>query len=211
MNEKVLYPKWFLWLLEHPLLALCFVVIVIAGVPSVMALYLDYRREVSETEKQLNAPPIVIDSGAITPGKLPRNVVRGQIVYVPIYSHVYEGQGKELQLSCTLSIRNTDPKHKMTLSGIHYYNTEGKLIKEYLESPVELAALGTANYFVQQSDTTGGSGANFIVEWVADEPVLAPVIESVMMVRSGTGMTSFVRSATVLKQIDKPGEFLQNE
>jgi hypothetical protein len=37
---------------------------------------------------------------------------------------------------------------------------------------------------VEKTDVEGGSGANFIVEWTAEEAVNRPVIEAVMI---GTG------------------------
>jgi hypothetical protein len=54
---------------------------------------------------------------------------------------------------------------------VRYYNTEGKLIKQYLERPVELSPLASTNFIVERTDTSGGSGANFIVEWIAEKDV----------------------------------------
>ncbi len=40
-------------------------------------------------------------------------VLEGQSVYVPIYSHIYHGDcDKPFDLTATLSIHNTDPKHE---------------------------------------------------------------------------------------------------
>ena len=43
----------------------------------------------------------------------------GQTVYVPIYSHIYSGiKARPFDLAATLSIRNTDPTHAITLVAV---------------------------------------------------------------------------------------------
>jgi hypothetical protein len=43
---------------------------------------------------------------------------KGQTVYVPVYSHIYSGDREQpFYLAATLSIRNTDTKHAITLDG----------------------------------------------------------------------------------------------
>ena len=106
----------------------------------------------------------------------------GQTVYVPAYSHIYSGD-RELPflLTVTLSIRNCDPRHNMTVTVVDYYETQGRLLKKYLEKPLVLVPLESVRYVVAQSDKAGGSGANFIVEWQADQAVNLPIIESIMI------------------------------
>ena len=55
-------------------------------------------------------------------------------IYVPIYSDIYfdETNQKDL-LSATLSIRNTSYSDTLYISKIDYFNTEGSLVKKYLE------------------------------------------------------------------------------
>ena len=38
--------------------------------------------------------------------------------------------------------------------------------------------LGTLELFVPRADTSGGSGANFLIEWSSAQPVSAPLIEA---------------------------------
>jgi len=47
----------------------------------------------------------------------------------------------------------------------------------------------------------GGSGANFIVEWVSDTKVNQPVIEAVMVGIDGQSGISFVRPGFVIQKI----------
>lgn len=106
----------------------------------------------------------------------------GGTVYVPAYSHIYSGNKETpFLLAVTLSIRNTDPNHPIKILTVDYYETQGKLLKRYVSSPFTLNALGTARYIIPQSDKAGGSGANFIVEWEALQPINSPLIETIMI------------------------------
>lgn len=125
----------------------------------------------------------------------------GQTVYVPIYSHIYSGlKGNPFSLAATLSIRNTDLKHSITLVSIKFYDSDGKLVKEYLDKPSELKAMASTRYILPEGDTTGGSGANFLVKWKSQTKVNPPLIEGVMIgTRSGQGI-SFVSRGQVINE-----------
>lgn len=123
----------------------------------------------------------------------------GQTVYVPIYSHIYSGlKGRPFSLAATLSIRNTDPQNPITLKSVKYFDSDGKLVKEYIDKPTELNAMASTRYILPEGDTTGGSGANFLVEWQSPKKVNPPLIEGVMIgTRSGQGI-SFVSRGQVI-------------
>jgi len=124
----------------------------------------------------------------------------GQTIYVPVYSHIYyENQKEVLYLSATLSIRNTDLSNPIIITSVRYYNTEGKLIKQYLERPVELSPLASMDFIVERTDTSGGSGANFIVEWIAEKDVSKPVVEAVMISAASNQGISFVSPGRIIK------------
>jgi hypothetical protein len=129
---------------------------------------------------------------------------KGQTVYVPAYSHIYSGDTEyKFLLAVTLSIRNTDPKNSLTVTSVDYFDTNGKLIKKYLEKPVFLAPMSSTRYVVKESDESGGSGANFIVTWKADQAVHAPIIESVMIgTRSQQGI-SFTSRGQVISEVQE--------
>jgi len=106
----------------------------------------------------------------------------GQLVYAPAYSHIYSGNKENpFLLAVTLSIRNIDPQHSLTLTQVDYYETQGALIKKYLDQPITLDPLESLRYVVPEKDTSGGSGANFLVRWQAAGPVNAPIIETIMI------------------------------
>lgn len=116
----------------------------------------------------------------------------GQRMYVPAYSHIYSGnKEKQFLLTVTLSIRNIDPVHIIEITLVDYYETQGTLLKKYIDTPVKLKPLESLRYIIPEKDKTGGSGANFIVEWHADKPVNRPIIESIMIGTQSTQGVSF--------------------
>jgi len=117
---------------------------------------------------------------------------RGQLVYVPVYSHVYHGdfEGK-IPLTGIVSIRNTDPAQSLTIVKADYYGSDGQLIKSYLSQPMTLKPMASTRFIVRESDTQGGSGANFLVEWRAEVAVNEPIMEGVMIGAAGQQGISF--------------------
>jgi hypothetical protein len=106
----------------------------------------------------------------------------GQSIYIPAYSHIYHGNKEApLLLSVTLSIRNVDPKNSLTITAVDYYETQGKLLKHFLKDPITINPMGSERYVVAQKDNSGGSGANFIVNWHSEKQINPPIIESVMI------------------------------
>ena len=122
-------------------------------------------------------------------------------MYVPIYSHVFYGvKNQSLALSATLSIRNTHPVYPIMITAVEYFDSEGKLLRKYVDSPVQLKAMASTHFTISESDQAGGFGANFIVKWLSGEPVTPPVVESVMIgTRSQQGI-SFVSVGKVIAE-----------
>lgn len=116
---------------------------------------------------------------------------KGQTVYVPVYSHIYGGNHENpVYLAVTLSIRNTDIRNAVTITRADYFDSNGTLVKKYLEAPKVLDALSSTRYVIKESDKSGGSGASFIVQWESKVPVNPPVVESVMIgTRSALGIS----------------------
>lgn len=134
-------------------------------------------------------------STAAAAGDMPA-LTRGQTVYVPVYSHVLHGnqdsRGKadEWLLAAMLSIRNTDPDDSMVVRSVRYFDTKGKLIREYPAGDT-LGPLETKEVFVENRDKEGGSGANFLVVWEAAKPINAPIVEAVHTNFFGTRSVAF--------------------
>ena len=125
----------------------------------------------------------------------------GQTVYVSVYSHIYSGlQGRPFDLAATLSIRNTDPAYPITIVSVKFYDTDGKLLKDYLSEPVRLNAWVSTRYIIKESEISGGSGANFIVRWKSEKSVNVPIIEAIMIgTKLGQGI-SFVSPGQAIEE-----------
>lgn len=120
-----------------------------------------------------------------------RQVATGRRVYVPVYSHIYAEGGREYPLETTLSIRNADVDHSLVVDSIRYYDNEGRLLREYLDRPIVLGPLASTDFLVERRDVAGGVGANFLVDWMAEEAVTEPLIEAVMAMVGGDQAMAF--------------------
>jgi hypothetical protein len=130
--------------------------------------------------------------------------VRGQTVYVPIYSHIYHGDRDKdpFDLTATLSIRNTDPDFSITVTLIDYYDSHGKLLKNFQQTHLTIKPMGSTRVIIRESDKSGGSGANFIVKWESDNNVTEPLIESIMIGTKIQQGISFTSRGQVIKEIE---------
>ena len=128
----------------------------------------------------------------------------GQTLYVPCYSHVYLQDGRSYELSITLSLRNTSQTKNLVVQSVEYYDSAGKLLKSYSDHETVLGPLATAEYFVEEGDASGGSGANFLVTWSSesDEPIQEPVIQALMVGTSGHIGVSFLTDAKLISSPD---------
>ena len=127
---------------------------------------------------------------------------KGETIYVPAYSHIYSGNREvPLFLTVTISIRNIDSRNSIKVTAVDYYESQGNLLKKFIDSPIILKPLESTHYVVPQKDKAGGSGANFIVEWKSDKPVNSPIVEAVM-IASGGGAISFISRGQALIKTD---------
>lgn len=123
----------------------------------------------------------------------------GQSIYVPAYSHIYTGNREQpFLLTVTISIRNIDPDHPIKIIAVDYFETQGKLLKKYIDTPVALKPLGSLRYIIPENDKSGGSGANFIVRWESDKPVNPPIAESIMIGTKSQQGISFTSRGRVI-------------
>jgi len=142
-------------------------------------------------------PPVVKASGEIGGGTTLHG--EGHAVYVPAYSHIYTLGGKPFLLETTLSVRNTDLKRQLIIASVRYFDTDGREARNFLDAPLTLGPLGTAEFLVEAEDTSGGSGANFIVEWSGDDEINPPLIETVMVGLDGAHGMAFVGRGQEIK------------
>lgn len=127
-----------------------------------------------------------------------RDRVRSGRLYVPVYSHIYTKEGTPEDLAITISVRNVSPTRSLILESVEYYSTAGTLLEHFLESQAEIGPFETVEFFIGTRDRRGGSGANVIVSWHADSPVLKPLVEAVM-VRSVTTNQAYAFSTRAIE------------
>lgn len=130
---------------------------------------------------------------------------KGQTLYLPVYSHVYQGSldrkgnADKLLLSAMISIRNRDPKRAIRVTSARYYDTDGRLLREFVTQPRTIGPFGTIELFIERHDDSGGSGANFAVAWEADASVNPPALEAVHAALEGGRAVMFTTTGSPIR------------
>lgn len=115
-------------------------------------------------------------------GQAGEGPLRGQLLYVPVYSEVPYGDKRfTLNLTATLSVRNPDLKNSITLKRVDYFSSSGKLVRSYLNQPLALKPMASTEFIVRETDRSGGISASFLVEWESEHPVTKPYVEAIMV------------------------------
>lgn len=184
MSKQEKQPDWLLWLWERGfVLGSLIALVLLVGVLG-LVYYVDQRLEGLEDRLAYDPPRRYESPKLDAPGAVdvaPESLAVNGAMYVPVYSHVYYDQGRPFLLETTLSIRNTDVSRPIYAKSVCYYDTKGELVKTHLDRLTRLGPLETIEFLVEARDTTGGSGANFIVHWCAAEEVDEPIVEAVMV------------------------------
>jgi hypothetical protein len=118
--------------------------------------------------------------------------------YLPVYSHMYISSENYMKLNISLSIRNTDLSEDLYIESIDYYNTEGKLVKNYISQPHILKPMGTVDFLVELDDMSGGNGAKFLVKFVNKSNVSKPIIQGIMSNIVGNNQVVFITDGQLL-------------
>ncbi len=156
----------------------------------------------------LGSVPFVSPASAHDDGK--PVLTRGQSIYVPVYSKVLHGninktgQPNEILLSSMLSVRNTDPKYPLVLTAVRYYDTDGRVLRDYITTPKTLPPMGSTDFFVEYQEKFGGTGANFIVTWSSSDPINAPIMETVHVYFWGNQSKAFISRGQVIDPHTSP-------
>ena len=138
---------------------------------------------------QPDPPPPVGPAPEAPPGPIAGDSTR---LYVPVYSQIYTRDStRNADLATTLSVRNVDPGAAIEVLSVRYYDSEGRLVRDYLQRPVVLAPLATRSYVVDERGEPGGVGANFLVTW-RGEGASEPLVEAVMISTARSQGISFV-------------------
>lgn len=150
--------------------------------------------------KQQDESSTIIENQKIHDSESEDGCSYGEIIYVPIYSSIFHYKDlRTYELSATLSIHNIDMEKPIKVTKVDYYNTDGELIKNFAKDSLELKPFQTVHFVIEEDDTSGGTGANFLVEWVSDSEVCSPLVEAVMISTSGQQGISFTTTGKVIK------------
>ena len=124
--------------------------------------------------------------------------------YVPVYSSVSMSQGKlRADFSVTLSVHNASETRPLVLKRIAYFDTSGKIVENCIKSPIALKPFSTIEVFVATTDTRGGTGANFVVDWAAAGEIAEPAVEALMVGGVGSGDYAFISQGRPIKVVGK--------
>jgi len=124
--------------------------------------------------------------------KLPEGLIYKDTTYVPVYSDIYsETKDVRFNLTATLSLRNTSFKHDIYVSEVDYFDSHGKKTKSFLTKPIELGPMQSVEYVIDENDTSGGTGANFIINWSAKNEKVKPLFQGIMISTRGQLGISF--------------------
>jgi hypothetical protein len=93
-----------------------------------------------------------------------------------------------------------DRSARFRVTAIEYYDNDGRILRRYLTAPLLLGPLASYHIYLDESDTKGGFGANFIVRWNSDATINTPIIECVMIGASSGQGISFVSSGQEIKE-----------
>lgn len=114
------------------------------------------------------------------------------VSYLSVYSQIYsQSEDREYSLTATVSIRNISRTDTLYLNKAEYFDTKGTSIRNYFNDAIYVAPLETVEIVIDESDRDGGSGANFIFEWMKVPYARDPLFEAVMISTSSQLGISF--------------------
>jgi len=130
--------------------------------------------------------------------------VKGQLLYLPIYSNIpfhTDTTAHEFDMSAFVAIHNTDLSSSIRIIKVLYFNTQGKLVYDFLKGEVKvLQPLETIDYYVPHEDKSG-TGANFLIEWISDKPVNEPLIESITFNLKNYHSAAIISQGKIIREV----------
>ncbi|MDD4984255.1 MAG: DUF3124 domain-containing protein [Dehalococcoidales bacterium] len=154
-----------------------------------------------ETERPLEEGPIQGGYQVETQAPDRSRYVDGEILYVPIYSSIFHyTESRTYELASTLSVHNIDLNNPIKVVRADYFDTNGGMIRAYVTDTLVLKPLQTVQIVIREDDKSGGTGANFIVEWASESEVASPIVEAVMISTSGQQGISFTAAGRVIER-----------
>lgn len=121
--------------------------------------------------------------------------------YLSVYSEIYSyTEHKKHDLTATVSIRNINKRDTVFIKNAEYYNTKGELIRTYFDTPIFVKPMETLEIIIDENDKSGGSGANFVFDWLVPKNAHIPYFEAVMITTYGQQGLSFTTQGLTIKE-----------
>ena len=120
--------------------------------------------------------------------------------YLSVYSQIYSiTEHRTHNLTSMISLRNTSESDTIYLLRAEYYDTHGKSVRKYFDSPIFLAPMETTDIIIDEIDVSGGTGSNFILECKIPKNCPEPLFEGIMTSTMGQQGLSFTTQAKRIK------------
>ena len=123
----------------------------------------------------------------------------GQPVMLKV-TNVKDAYGNRISGIVSVIQTNTDLAKSIRVMSAQYYDTDGKKLRNYVPTAQAIPPMGTLELFVPRSDDTGGSGANFIIVWKADQAASPPIVEGIHANMPTGRAIAFISSARTLPE-----------
>jgi hypothetical protein len=133
----------------------------------------------------------------------PVELSTGGSIYVPIYKTFYHSYGSSrdaYSLTSTACLHNTDPKQPIVIAAIDYYDSDGKLIKKMLFSPITIKPWASKEISILPTGQSDDFGNNLIVRWKSDQPANLPLVEVMMVGQVLNRGVSFLTQGQEIKE-----------
>ncbi len=145
--------------------------------------------------------PKEFDPGLLGSNMSPVKKISGQLLYLPIYSNIpYQIDTVMFDMSAFLAIHNTDLFSRIYLTKVLYFNQNGELVDDFLKKGnITLNPLATKDFYIPYEDQSG-TGANFLVEWVADTLVNEPLFEAVTLCLKPNNSVAVLSQGKILSE-----------
>jgi len=122
----------------------------------------------------------------------PKDSLETGTTYLSVYSQIYsQTEHRTHNLTVTISMRNTNKKDSVFIQNAEYFHTDGTSIRRYFDKSIFIAPMETIEIIIDELDQEGGTGANFLFDWMIRPGTHEPFFEGVMISTYGQQGLSF--------------------
>jgi len=120
--------------------------------------------------------------------------------YLSVYSQIYS-QSEHIthDLTATVSMRNTSSRDTLYILNAEYFDTKGSPVRRYFNKPIYLVPMETAAIVIDEHNSEGGTGGNFIFDWKINKKASTPLFEGVFISTKGQQGLSFTTQGKAIK------------